>query len=432
MSITFNCVKCGKQFRVGDELAGKKGKCPKCNTIFRIPETSQKKKPKPAAVPHDGGDPFAVIGPETPFVSEFASGEGAPPPRRPQKSSGGGLWISIAFLLILLGGAATAGFLHKDFFLAPPGIDRDLRYLPEDCRLIFTVNVDAILASSTYQRAKEEAAKSEKFPFDIDKNVEEATNKVVTLPDIRRVTVGISSAEGYPKVGVVRFNKAITIDELKATIVEQSKKNMQRVEFKEVSAGRFTMHTFEQVAMAQVGDKTLVIGEVEALRSVLERAAPVKLSPTMQAAFAKVDFNKNAVALVMDTQPIVEEAKNKAQIDPQFKTYADKTVEEVQKVEAFVLRIDLRNDITVIATAMCQDMTTAEQFKKTANEYLVAGQKLVGADGGVPFIQGLPKGMATLLKKTEATTKGKTVTVTFSTDIDTLLDVGKDVTGQTK
>src|SRR5207249_2637917 len=161
----------------------------------------------------------------------------------------------------------------------------------------------------------------------------------------------------------VRFNKTIAIDELKATIIEQSKKTGKNVEFKEVTAGRVTMHAFEQVALAQVGEKTLVIGEVEALRSVLERAAPVKLSPTMQAAFAKVDFNKNAVALVMDTQPIVEEAKNKAQIDPQFKGYADKldSVEAVKKVEAFVLKIDLRDDITVIGMALCQDITTAEQ-----------------------------------------------------------------------
>lgn len=421
MSITFSCVKCSKQFRVGDELAGKKGKCPKCNTIFQIPRTSQalKKKPKPAAPPPDTGDPFAVIGPETVFASDFVSGEGAPPPRRsPSSSGGGGVWISITFLLVLLASGATAGFIYKDFFVAPPGVDRDLRYLPEECRLLLSVNVDAILASAAYERVKEET----KARLDIEKSFEEAA-KIVALADIRRLTIGVSAADKYPAIGVLRLNKAVDIAEVKATIAERATP-LKKVDFKEMTAGRFTMHVDDQQALCQVGEKTLVFGEVEALRSVLERAEPHKLSPTMQAAFHKVDFARSAVALVMDAQPIVEEARNQGAVDPQLKSYTENldSVEAVKKVEAVVLTIDLADDITVSATVMCQDPATAEQFKNGLGATLTA----------LKAWKDIPKELGPLLAKADATTKGKSVTVIVSTPVDTLLGLGSSVVNEMK
>lgn len=39
--IEFDCVKCGKNLRVNDNVAGKQGKCPKCGTTLRVPELAQ-------------------------------------------------------------------------------------------------------------------------------------------------------------------------------------------------------------------------------------------------------------------------------------------------------------------------------------------------------------------------------------------------------
>lgn len=431
MSITFNCVKCGKQFRVGDELAGKKGKCPKCNSIFQIPKTSQavKKKPKPAATAGGGGDPFAAIGSEAVFAADFASGE-TPPARRPQQQSGGGVWISITFLLILLGSVAAAGFLHRDFFLSPPGLDRDLRYLPDDCKLIVSINVDAILSSSTYQRIKEEAG------IDIEKQFEQWA-KVVTLPDVRRLTIGIglpqaeeqsgNPAEQYPSIAVLRFNKPVDIDSLKKTVIEQAQDNkLPKPEFKEVTAGRFTMHVSEPAAMAQVGEKTLVLGPVEGLRSVLERNASSKLSPPMQEAFSKVDFDKTALALIVDTRPVVEEARNKAEITAEFKPYVSTldSFEAIKKVEAVILEINLTDGIVVSGTAICDDPATAEQFKNEASKGLASGNTIIKGNK--------EKAIAQIFDKNDATVKGKSVTVTFSTDIDRLLKLQKELMNFTR
>ncbi|RMG33417.1 MAG: hypothetical protein D6725_15815 [Planctomycetota bacterium] len=46
MTISYKCKSCGASLKIKDELAGRKGKCPKCKTAFRIPQ------PKKAAAAH--------------------------------------------------------------------------------------------------------------------------------------------------------------------------------------------------------------------------------------------------------------------------------------------------------------------------------------------------------------------------------------------
>src|SRR6476660_9932428 len=38
MAIQVTCEKCGKQLRVKDEYAGRKGKCPACGAVIQIPQ----------------------------------------------------------------------------------------------------------------------------------------------------------------------------------------------------------------------------------------------------------------------------------------------------------------------------------------------------------------------------------------------------------
>lgn len=40
MSISFACAGCGEQYTVGDELAGKKGRCHRCGSSYDIPYQS--------------------------------------------------------------------------------------------------------------------------------------------------------------------------------------------------------------------------------------------------------------------------------------------------------------------------------------------------------------------------------------------------------
>lgn len=52
MVIRYVCVKCESVLKVNDELAGTKGKCPKCKSVFVVPDADSKQppaKPKPKA-----------------------------------------------------------------------------------------------------------------------------------------------------------------------------------------------------------------------------------------------------------------------------------------------------------------------------------------------------------------------------------------------
>lgn len=40
MTIQFKCGQCGQTLKVGDNAAGKRAKCPKCQSVVSIPEVS--------------------------------------------------------------------------------------------------------------------------------------------------------------------------------------------------------------------------------------------------------------------------------------------------------------------------------------------------------------------------------------------------------
>ena len=61
MSIRVTCDGCGTQMTVGDQFAGKKGKCKKCGAVMRVPELAPE-PPSIAAEPdmYDFADPAPV------------------------------------------------------------------------------------------------------------------------------------------------------------------------------------------------------------------------------------------------------------------------------------------------------------------------------------------------------------------------------------
>src|SRR3569832_2855117 len=82
MAIVVSCG-CGKQLRARDDMAGKKAKCPGCNTILRVPEKEFDPEQDVADLigpaPHVPGDRVAaaMMSPRTPPAPI------APPPRVP-------------------------------------------------------------------------------------------------------------------------------------------------------------------------------------------------------------------------------------------------------------------------------------------------------------------------------------------------------------
>ncbi|MGE3804411.1 MAG: hypothetical protein AB7K24_07045, partial [Gemmataceae bacterium] len=84
MSIAFSCTSCGKSFRVPDDMAGKKGKCPQCQTVFRIPvegKAAAKKRAKAGGgAQPDNAFAFDAPGAALEDFSNEVAATGGPPP----------------------------------------------------------------------------------------------------------------------------------------------------------------------------------------------------------------------------------------------------------------------------------------------------------------------------------------------------------------
>jgi predicted RNA-binding Zn-ribbon protein involved in translation (DUF1610 family) len=67
MAIEFGCSSCGKTVRVADSAAGKKGKCPHCATVLQIPAAAPASAAAPANMPNLAGAPAAPKPPTLSF-----------------------------------------------------------------------------------------------------------------------------------------------------------------------------------------------------------------------------------------------------------------------------------------------------------------------------------------------------------------------------
>ncbi|MFO7900583.1 MAG: DUF4234 domain-containing protein [Planctomycetota bacterium] len=67
MPIQLRCSGCGATLRVGDEVAGKKVKCPKCGEVFRAPAAGDAgADPEPTRAPSPEGAPLREEPPSAP------------------------------------------------------------------------------------------------------------------------------------------------------------------------------------------------------------------------------------------------------------------------------------------------------------------------------------------------------------------------------
>lgn len=113
MSISFACAECGEEYTVGDELAGKKGRCHRCGSYYDIPYQSAL---QPAGAPGAVKKP-SVYG----FTPKQTGVRDKKPPRvkYPTLYEDRASWRNRSrlmplgiLLLVMLAGTA---YLHRDF-----------------------------------------------------------------------------------------------------------------------------------------------------------------------------------------------------------------------------------------------------------------------------------------------------------------------------
>lgn len=414
MSISFNCPKCRKSFKVGDDLAGRPCKCPSCGSQFKIPPRRAAAAPTMPSLPDN---PFGAFDP----ADSSNEGESYQPRRRRQRgffSSLMGCMFLLLFLLIAaVGGAYAAVYFHlvkADPILArvpfkipglagnepaptgDPGKEQppheanpkegdtlakkenpadptnDYRFLPDKTALLINVNVEAVLSSKLHEKFK-----TPTFGPDADKKLDEIMKAALGVPlsGIGRLLMGARTKEDA--ITVVRTKPAITADEIKKNI---------KAEWTESKAGKYVMYDSPTTHFSVVDEHTLVVGEnSDTLKKVLERDKPPEMIGDLQPFFKQVVETKT-LALAFGAQELRLELDKHSPDIAAFKPSPD--FQPLVDSQAFLVQIELTAGMEASASLQCKDAAGAELLKKSVKEAAGRGQgyfeQMAKANAGKP------------------------------------------------
>jgi hypothetical protein len=174
-------------------------------------------------------------------------------------------------------------------------LDDDLRYMPEDCRFVMSIDVDAVrtsqlgrefLASDAYKQFNQGQAERN-HGADFEQNFEEEVG--VKIDELSRVTFFEHSGDGPDRFcGVIRVANA---DKFARTQRDGAKR--RKVETEDETIGRYTLKKIEHdVAFCIIDSSTVLVGPVHILKPVLRRDKKPDIPAGLQAAIAEADFSQ--------------------------------------------------------------------------------------------------------------------------------------------
>jgi hypothetical protein len=398
MAIQFSCSGCGNILRVGDEMAGRKGKCPKCGLINLVPFPDGTLPPPPvaAAVPIPPAmaiAPTPVVPtrpPPPPFVdepipvTEATPAEAASPRVKKKNKLLLPLLIGGGILGMMLLCCAPLGYFGYTYFFGA-GLGSEQKYFPNGTQAVASVRVDQGTSSDFYKQIKDTLKKGANDPFD-DKNAEK--NLGVPLSNIDRLTfAGSSLADGPQMITMVRTKKSVKGAEVKG--------NMS-MSYKETTINGATIYENDNEfgdSFCVVESDLVLIGKFKLLKAVVERGKKPELSDAMQTALKKADFSKT-MAFAVNIKELVNQMSGdkKASGAPAQDPLAnlvgmlgksgppEKQVEKfARKIESASGSLDIKTDLTINLQVECKDNVTAEDIKKLTEATLVL-LKLFGDD----------------------------------------------------
>lgn len=424
MAIAFACPGCGKRFKVDDDKAGRKGKCPGCNAAFQIPAAPPRRPdddegfevveeaPPPARAearrraPADDLDDRARDEDRPrrrrPVADEYAGDEEEEErPRRrrkkKRKSSTGliiGLVSGAVGLLILLG----VGVLLLFRLGGSSTVADDLKYLPDNSQVFVSVNMDKVTGSELYKRLREETGVLNNF------DQQAIGDFAKELTDMERMTVA-GTAEDNSFLVVLRYKKVVSLDNLAA-------KSKIKLNQEEEFGGYKVRHDgFQGVAVTE--RKTVVTGPVQILRQVLERkGAKASLSAGLQPAFNELDFTK-PIAVAMDLQAT---AANQPGAGLPFALGPKPGAAP----DSFTAHVDLGTNATVSVSIACKGAQEAEDLKKGIEK------RLAMFKGPIP-LPGMPREVVEALKNLQVTANDNKVLLSLSVDNNTVVEIAKKI-----
>jgi hypothetical protein len=452
MTIAFHCAGCASVLKVPDEMAGRRGKCPRCGAANVIPTAGKiQAAPQPPGLPGRPDRPGARPKPPPPKAEEILDpeivedeeevedeaprgkarkrarreeeGNEAPPhrarkraardeddeddederPRRRRRKSkkrGAPTLLILGLVaggLLLLGGGVGVGLWY---FLSSP-LGDEMKFMPDNCRSITCVRVDQLLASDAYQQLAREVPK-------VGQAAEADLEKEIGLPAsaIERVVVGDqASGAAADHVIAVRTKQPVKTADLLAKIKRGSS-------FKESKVKGYTLHEADKDALCVVDKKLVLYGTAKGLRAVLERDKKPTLSDGMQAALKAADLSQT-VTVAVDLK-----AGGGRPSAPGLPG-GGVDLDAFRQAEGLVIQGKVKTDVTLNVIVLCKDAASAADVKKKTDDELAKLRQN-------PL---LPKDLAAALD-IKVTASGSKVTASTDIKVAPLIKTYKDLVGK--
>jgi hypothetical protein len=343
------CPNCQATIKAKAYRAGTTVNCPQCKIPFDIPISS--------------ADQFEV---------------GSQPLRPAHKL----FWLRpVGAAVISLVVVIVVAFVLWKITLAPPSFGDDLKYVPEDCHVLASFNVQELIGSDQYKELRREVPA-------IEKQFEESNG--IPLSKVKRVTLGATFFDGSDAAFIYKMNAPVTASDIRSgKKVWEYKKNFR---YEEVQVGKHTIYVetydndfikgFEhnRPAFALPDDKTVLRGSTIMLQKILKRDKKASISEAMKSGLKDVNFARSLV-IVMDvraarSQPDFEKAKAELNEFPGIHDLLDSS-------DSLALEASLGPRIMVNGTLVCKNSKSAEENQRILGGALVTLKKRVQEQRGV-------------------------------------------------
>ncbi|MBI3823103.1 MAG: hypothetical protein HY289_10550 [Planctomycetes bacterium] len=317
---------------------------------------------------------------------------------------------------------------------AAPALADEFQYLPDNVRVIASVNVTAGVKTKTFTEFM-------KFPQGNPGGAKEQEESVRAFASkIGRITIGVGMPVGakpdkgmvVEEVEIATAIKTITVDEVKALKKPHFYKKNRA--FKEIKHGSVTIYqeTYEATVFGKEGEPNkLIEGEafylaegkyivssrqVPALKKIIDRNKPATLSAAMQAGLKDAGFSYMA-NVVVDVQNMPEDQKAGLEfMFGKFPTVADIKA-NLDKVQALTIKInEPEGKFKLTATLICKDKAGAAVVKTISEKTLAYVKTKANEDPKTPLPAELQKYVTstrTALKAIQWSSNGAKVTASL-------------------
>lgn len=354
MSSSVTCTKCGQTITIAGESAGATVACSACGASI--------------AVPAAGGAYAGLPGPQR-------SGSKLPL-----------ILAGVAVVAVLVVVAVVAGKM----LFGGGGVTKAVRYLPDDCEVLVSLNADSVFKSKLYQKLeKDEAAKIQKAFGNMEKEIG------LKPTDISRITVGTNISKRQAVV-IIELNKAIDPKDLMKKAAESMKMFVpkdQKMEWKEEQVGGVTLYVhpveFRDEAYHFPDNKTFVVGMPKILRTILERKGPPAASSKTQTLVGQLKPSR-ALTAAFD----IGDQVSKLPPIP-----LPGAAEALKSATAAAVHADVGADVQIAASLTFKEEDPAKKLQEEIDKGRAEFDKAEGA----------PAELRELLKNLKVSRSGKTI-----------------------